>query len=310
MIVGISAVLALAAAVAWALYTVIVERGLAAVDDPQGSSPAMAAAFYFTVVAFVVFWALSIARGLDRSAFTLGTVWPFVVAGIAYPALFRFLYYESIDRVGASVSAAIMGAYPAVSALTAVVVLGETLALAAAVGIALIVGGVVLLQVSREREEGDIEDVVGKKLTASEGVDFLFPIVTMLLTGTAFVLIKFGLNGWTGDPVTATAITQTPALVIFGAWAFTPDARRQLRVPRVALVAFLVASGFNVLGWLAQFYALKIGTVITVVPLLNTLPLMVLAFSYAQARQFPRSPRIVGAVIVIIVGVTLVRIPT
>lgn len=309
MIVGISAVLALTAAVAFALYTVVVERGLAAVDDPQGASPAMAAAFYFTVVAFVVFWGLSTARGLELSAFTVGNVWPFVVAGIAYPALFRFLYYESIDRVGASASSAIMGAYPAVSALTAVAVLGESLPSAAGIGIALIIGGVVLLQLTRNQGEGDIEDVVGKKLSASEAVDFLFPIVTMLITGSAYVLIKLGLNSWPGDPITATAITQTPALFIFGAWAFMPDARRQLRVPRVALYAFLGASVFNVVGWLGQFYALKLGTVVTVVPLLNTIPLMVLVFSYAQARQIPRSPRVVGAVIAIIAGVTLVRLP-
>ncbi len=309
MIIGLSAILALMAAVAFALYTVVVERGLAAVDDPQGTSPAMAAAFYFTVVAFVVFWGLAAARGLVVSAFTLENVWPFLVAGIAYPAMFRFLYYESIDRVGASVSSAIMGAYPAVSALTAVAALGEVLPSSAGIGIVLIIGGVVLLQLTQNKGEGEIEDVVGKKLSASTAVDLFFPILTMLITGSAYVLIKFGLNGWPGDPITATALTQTPALVIFGAWAFTPDARRQLKVPRVALYAFLGASVFNVVGWLGQFYALKLGTVVTVVPLLNTIPLMVLVFSYAEARQIPRSPRIVGAVIAIIAGVTLVRLP-
>lgn len=308
MIVGLSAILALTAAVAFALYTVVVERGLAAVDDPEGTSPAMAAAFYFTVVAFVVFWGLATARGLLYSAFTPGNVWPFLVAGIAYPALFRFLYYESIDRVGASVASAIMGAYPAVSALTAVAALGEVLPSTAGFGIVLIIGGVVLLQLTRQGD-GDVEDVVGQKLSASGAVDLLFPILTMLVTGSSYVLIKFGLNSWPGDPITATAITQTPALFIFGAWALTPEARRQLRVPRVALYAFLGASVFNVVGWLGQFYALKLGTVVTVVPLLNTIPLMVLVFSYAEARQLPSSPRVIGAVVAIIVGVTLVRLP-
>ncbi|MFB6118547.1 EamA family transporter [Halosegnis sp.] len=304
-----SAVLALTAALAFALYTVVVEKGLTAVDDAGDASPALAAAFYFTVVACVVFWALAGARGLNWSAFSLETVWPFVIAGVAYPALFRFLYYESIDRVGAAVSSAIMGAYPAVSALAAVAALGEVLPSAAGIGIALIVGGVGLLQLTQTTDDGAGRDVVRQKLAAASPLDFLFPVCTMLLTGSAFVLIKFGLDSWPGDPVTATALTQTPALVIFGAWALTPAGRRQLRVPRAALYAFLAASACNIVGWLGQFYALNLGTVVTVVPLLNTIPLLVLAFSYIAARQLPRSPRVIGAVLAIIVGVTLVRVP-
>ena len=300
--------LALGAAAGFACYTVVVEYGMAWTDT--GESPALAAAFYSTLVVTAGFWALALARGIPSGSLTLGSLWPFLVAGVAYPALFRFLYYEGIDRVGSSVTAAVMGAYPVVSVLLAVVTLGEDLGLLAGAGIALVVGGVVLLQLARGDEGGDVEDVVTEKLVGANPRDLLYPAAATVSTGAAFVLIDYGLSRFP-DPIVATAVTQTPALLLFTGWAALAGAAGgQLRVGRTVLGAFVLAGGFNFLGWLSNFFALQSGSVVTVVPLINTMPLLILAITYGIQRQVPRSGRVVAAVLAIVAGASLVQIGT
>lgn len=300
--------LALGAAAGFACYTVVVEYGMAWTDT--GKSPALAAAFYSTLVVTAGFWALALARGIPAGTLTLDGLWPFLVAGIAYPALFRFLYYEGIDRVGSSVTATIMGAYPVVSVLLAVAVLGEDLGPIAGGGIALVVGGVVLLQLTRGAEEGDVEDVVTEKLAEANPRDLLYPAAATVATGGAFVLIDYGLARFS-DPIVATAVTQTPAFVVFTGWAVLAGATSgQLRVGRPVLGAFVLAGGFNFVGWLSNFFALQSGSVITVVPLVNTMPLLILAITYGIEREIPRSGRVVVAVVAIVAGASLVQIGT
>ena len=131
-----------------------------------------------------------------------------------------------------------------------------------------------------------------------------------LATGGAFVLIDYGLAGFP-DPVLATAVTQTPALVLFTGWAaLAGTASDRLRVGRAALGAFVLAGGFNFLGWLSNFFALRAGGVITVVPLINTMPLLILAITYGIERQIPRSGRVLVAVLAIVAGASLVQIGT
>lgn len=301
--------LALLAAGGFACYTVTVEYGMSWTEGE--ASPVLGAVFVSTVVVTVAFWAFAAARGLPDALTDPARVWPFVVAGIAYPAVFRFLYYEGIDRVGSSVTAAVLGAYPAVSVLLAVALLDDVLTLFAAAGVALVVGGVVLLQVTKESAEADgTEDVVTGKLAAADTRDLLYPAAATVLTGGAFVLIDFGLAGFP-DPVAATAVTQTPALVLFTGWALVAGVGSgRLRLGPSVLGAFAVAGVFNFIGWLTNFFALQSGSVITVVPLLNTTPLLVMVITYSAEREIPRSSRLVAAVAAIVVGVTLVQVGT
>lgn len=300
--------LALFAAIAFALYSVVIERGMALADFDAAQSPALTAALFATMITFVAFWLMTFARGVPMEAMTLRGVAPFVIAGIVYPALFRFLYFEGIDRIGAALASAILSAFPAVSAILAVWSLDERLGTYAAIGIALIVIGVALLQLTQQTEDAEqVTDILLERLAAADPVDFLFPATAMVTTGAAYVLIRYGLS-YFPDPIAATAVTQTPAFVIFGAWAITTGAAgSSLNPGKAAVVAFIIAGGFNVMGWLGQFFALQSGTVITVVPLLNTIPLFIMAISYAEARQLPRSPRVITAVVAIVVGATLVQ---
>lgn len=303
--ISAGAALALLAAVSFGVYTIILERGMRRARAWVDQSPALGAAFLSTAVAFSGFWVVAIGTGIPVDAMTAIAVAPFVIAGVAYPGIFRMTFYVGIDRIGAGVAAAIVGAYPAVSAVLAIGFLGEVLTGVAAVGIVLIIVGVAAVQISQNEGSGD---VVSAKLGESRPVDLLFPIVAMALFGGSLVLIKYGLDRFP-HPITGTAITQTSAFVVLAAWLLAqPDSRAQLGVGRSAVTAYLVGGLFIVIAWLAQFFALQRGTVITVAALLNTYPLIVVAVTYVLARQLPRSPRIVAGVIAIVAGATFVQI--
>lgn len=302
-----SAGLAVFAAASFAVYTIALERGMERARIDADASPTLGAAFLSTVVAFVVFWALALSRGIPFDGLTVANVAPFVVAGVAYPALFRLLFYEGIDRVGAGLTAAVAGAHPAIAAVVAVAALGEVVTPVGGVGILLVVAGVVLLQLTQGAEGDDLEDVLKERLATSRTIDLLFPLGATVAVAGSLVLIKWALDRFP-DPVTATAITQIPALVIFAGWVFAaPRGVEQLRVRGSVLAAYAVAGLFVVGGWLGQFFALRIGTVVTVVPVLNAYPLIVVAITYGLARQVPRSPRVLGAIVAIIAGATLVQ---
>lgn len=303
-----SAGLAVFAAASFAVYTIALERGMERARVDADASPTLGAAFLSTVVAFVIFWGLVLARGVPVDELTVANVAPFVVAGFAYPALFRLLFYEGIDRVGAGLTAAVAGAHPALAAVVAVAALGEVITPLGGVGIVLVVVGVVLLQLTQgDVGEGDLEDVLRERLATSRTVDLLFPLGATVAVAGSLVLIKWALDRFP-DPVTATAITQIPALVIFAGWVLAaPRGGEQLRVRGSVLAAYAVAGLFVVGGWLGQFFALRAGTVVTVVPVLNAYPLIVVAITYGLARQVPRSPRIIAAIVAIVAGATLVQ---
>lgn len=299
------AVLALLAAFSFGVYTIVLEHGMGRAREWLDQSPALGAAFLSTAVAFTGFWVVALGTGVPVEAITWIAVAPFIIAGVAYPGVFRMAFYVGIDRIGAGVAAAIVGAYPAVSAVLAIGFLGEQLTLLAAAGMGLIIVGVAVVQIS---QEDDGEDVVSAKLADSSPVDLLFPVVAMALFGGSLVLIKYGLDRFP-HPITGTAITQTSAFVVITGWLlWSADSRQHLRVGRSAVTAYLVGGVFIVLAWLAQFFALQVGTVITVAALLNTYPLIVVAITYALAKQLPRSPRLVGGVAAIVAGATLVQI--
>lgn len=304
----LSAGLALLASLFAALQAVSVEYGMSNGEYAADRSPALAAAVISIVVSVVVFWTLLVARDVSPADATLWQLAPFAIAGLGNPAAFRLLYFRSIDRIGARLSAAVVSANPAVAAILAVPVLGERFTLLTAGGLVCIVVGAVVLQAARAGED-DSDDLMVAELATLEPSDLALPLAAMGLLGGSFVLVKVGLDGY-GNTLVGTAVGQTAALVGFVAlFGVSQQARRQVRISdRTALVAFTLAGVFVAANWLAWFSALQLGTVVTVVPLANVYPLFIVAISYALVRRVPTSPRIVGGIATIVVGATLMQL--
>lgn len=307
-VVELSAGLAVLAALFSALQAVAVEYGMSHGEYDDSRSPALAAAVVSVVVSVAVFWALLVVRRASLADVTLRSLVPFAVAGLGNPAAFRLLYFRSIDRIGARLSAAVVSANPAVAAMLALPILGERFTVLTALGLVCIVAGAVVLQTARGGTEGS-DDLLVAELARLDVRDLAVPLAAMALLGASFVLVKVGLNGL-GDPLVGTAVGQTTALagflVLFGV---SPASRRQVRIrDRTALLAFLLAGLFVAANWLAWFSALRIGTVVTVVPLVNVYPLFVVGVSYALVRRVPKSPRTVVGIAAIVAGASLMQV--
>jgi len=278
------------------------------------SSPAFAAALTTIVVSVCIFWTLLVIQGVPADALTLTNAAPFVVAGLLNPAAFRFLYFTGIDEVGAPIAAALMAMNPLVATAVAVPVLGETLTLATGLGVLCIVAGGMIVQTVQNTADDPADadgelDVVTRQLAQADRRALLFPLGAMVVFGLSYVLIEFGLTQFP-DPVYGTTVAQTTALIGFlAALAWAPSIRREVRsINRPALAIFLLAGVLTACAQLANFFALNIGTAVTVIPLFNTFPLLVLVFTYAIAREIPRSRAIVAGVLAIVVGSILVEL--
>lgn len=304
----LSAGLALLAAVFSALQAIAVEYGLDSGDFAKQRSPALVAAVVSIVVSVGIFWLLLAARGTSVDAVGLWEIAPFAVAGLANPAAFRLLYFRSIDRIGARISAAVVSANPAVAAILALPLFGEPFTILTGVGLVCIIAGAVVLQ-STGNSATEGTDLLLEELAGVGLRDIVVPGVAMLMLGVSFVLVKIGLNR-ISDPLLGTAIGQTAALVAFVVlFGVSSGSRRKMYIRnQTALVAFTLAGVFVAGNWLAWFSALQLGTVVNVVPLSNTYPLFIVAISYLLARQVPRSPRVIGGIVFIVVGAIVMQL--
>ncbi|GGC70599.1 DMT family transporter [Haloferax sulfurifontis] len=307
-IIELSAGLALLASICSGLQALAVEYGLSNGEFDEDRSPALTAAVVSVAVGVTVFWALLFFRDVSLRDATVVKLLPFALAGLANPAAFRLLYFQSIDRIGARISAAVVSANPAVAALLAVPVLGESLTLGSGIGLLCIVGGGGLLHVTGATG-AETTDIIADELSALNGRDLLAPLAAMGLLAGSFVLVKTGLENYS-KPLVATAVGQTAALVAFGMlFVASGTSRHRVRIrDSTALLAFTLAGAFVAANWLAWFTALQLGSVVTVAPLSNLYPLVVVILSYAIARQLPRSPRVIVAIGSIVAGATLMQV--
>ncbi len=303
-----SAILAMMASVFYGAQAITVEYGINKFKTIKNTSPSFLAAFISIVVSVIIFWILLLVRGPNLNEIKFINLWPFILAGTLNPAIFRLLYFKSIDEVGAGISSAIVAANPAIAAIIAIALLGEKLTIFTMVGISLIIFGGSLIQLLRNTENEKNDDLLIKRLKETDKEDLIYPISAMTFIGSSYVFVKFGLNIIPNSFI-ATTVAQTTALVIFLILIiFYKDLRPNNIELNSSTLAFTLAGVFVALGWLSSFTALKYGTAITVIPLANIFPLIVLIGSYSLAKEFPKSFKIVFAIISIIVGAIIIQI--
>lgn len=306
----LSAVLAMVAAVCMGFQALAVEYGLGAAESESGSTVPFIAAFVTVIVSMFIFWGVFIATGVP-SNFTVPNLLPFVVVGILNPAAFRLIYFEGINRVGARIAAIILATYPAIASIIAIVTLGEQITIGLGLGIGAIVVGGMALQATQSSsdtaDQGDL-DLIVREIQEATVRDISIPIIASVILAISYVLVRYGLEQYP-EPIAATTIAQSAAFLIFvGMFISSKNIRRDmLNLERTATWAFVGAGLFVAVFWLSQFFALRFGSVVTVIPLVSTFPLVVIAASYTWERRFPRSPQVIFGVLLIITGAILVQ---
>jgi drug/metabolite transporter, DME family len=276
--------LALTAAVLSAGATIFIRHGLRTSGSLSG--------FWINVlVGLIAIWIAVAATGgpgpVSRKAFAY-----FVLAGLVGTVAGRLFRFVAIERVGASVAAALINLNPMIATVLAIVLLGERVTLPIVVGTLVIVLGTVLLSLS------------GGRVGFAPRLLWL-PILSATFFGMVSILRKLGLGG--AGPIIGTALNVTTAAVGFAAFMLATGQRTALIVRGRALAYFAAAGLMENAAVFLNIVALGMGTVSVVTPLYGSSPIFVLLLSFFFLRGVERiTARVVAGTVLIVLGIYLI----
>lgn len=281
------AALAVTAAVVIALQAVFIRKG-----TDRGNSRGVMVVVLATNVGVLV--PAAAVLGYPDYGLSLRSFIAFVGAGVVGTLIGRALFYESIERVGASRSEPVKASQPLHAAAVAVVVLGETLTAVHLFGIVLIVGGVAF--VSWTTRDGD---------TAPPRA-LLLPLTAAFFFGVEPTFASIGLAE--GTPVVVGLAVKTVAasagFVVYLRWkgALNTSAFRS-----PSRVWYLLAAAANVAFLVLYYTALQVSEVVVVVPIIQTSPLFVAALSAVFLRDLEKvDVRLVAGAVLVVIGAVVV----
>jgi drug/metabolite transporter (DMT)-like permease len=139
----LAVVLALLAAASWGFSAVLVRMGLRDVSTSLGTLISLCSGLLFTLALVMIF------QFRELLQISLPALALFGLIGILNFPMGRFFNYMAMRRIGIGRSTPILASAPLFAVLIAIAVTGETLRLATAAGIVLIVGGVYVTLTAR-----------------------------------------------------------------------------------------------------------------------------------------------------------------
>jgi uncharacterized membrane protein len=216
----------------------------------------------------------------------------FVIAGLIGTVSGRILRFMSIEKVGASVAAAVGNLQPMISTGFAILILGEHVTVPILTGTVVIVVGTFLLSQSGGG-------------TGFRPVMILLPLASAMCFGFVQILRKLGLAHM--GPMMGTAVNYTSALVFFSAFMLATG-RRGIRECRGATLAYLIAAGVaeNASVFLL-IVALSLSTVSLVTPITASTPIFVLLLSPFLLRGIETvNRRVIAGTLLIVAGVVVI----
>ena len=284
--------LALFASVLISVTTIIMKKGI---ERTNPTSAMLVVTLVGTLVLLAISLPLVQLAHLKSKAFPL-----FILAGIFSPALVRWLYFISLDRIGPSISSSIVSTGPAFTAIIAAVFLKEKLTVSISLGILLTIGGIITF-------ERDINS--DNKFSVHHKRDLIFALLSAILVGLAIVIRKMGLN-ILDEPIFGVTVGFATSLVLYGMMCLAFKSMRAAISLNLKNTLYLSGAGvFLTAAWLILFYALSYGDAIIVAPLASLHPVMVLGWSYLFFKDMEKITfKTVLGIITVLTGVVLISL--
>ncbi len=286
--------LSLASALMYALANISVRKGLAF------GSNAITAANVSLFLTFFVFLALLFAF-VPLHQWSVQAIPIFLAAGILAPGLFRFFLYSAISRVGVAVASIITNINPLIAVATSMAFLGEQLTPLKAFGIILTLAAALLAAPKGENRVLDLGTL------SNRGV--LLALAAALVRGGSETLRKSGLLVL-NSPIFGAAVGNTAGFMVsVTLLATSSSTRNALTYEKNSLICFVIASLCTVSAWIFSFYALSLGEVVRVAPVVGTSPLFAVLLSTVLLRGVEQiTPRIIVAGLLVAMGVLSIRL--
>ena len=280
------AVLALAAALLSAVATIFVRQGL------RGSDP-YTGAWINMMVGAIGLWICVLLTGGVGDVSTRSLLL-FTAAGLVGTVGGRLTRFLAIDKVGATITAAVSSVTPLVASFLAILLLGERITLPILAGTAIIVIGTVLLSTSGQR-------------LGFRPWQIVLPLASATCFGIVAIIRKVGLGDM--GPVLGTCINLTAAAIAFSAMMLA-SGHRGIYACRGRELVCLVCAGFaENAGVFLTILALASGAVSVVMPLTATTPIFVLLLSLFFLKGVEVvTARVVAGTMLIVLGVCLITL--
>ncbi len=277
-------ILAITAAVSWALSSISLRRAL------QTSSP-LTTAFASVAVNAIVLWPVAIML-TPFSRVGLEGIIPLLFAGLMAPSLARLLQFMAVDRLGVALSTPLIETTPLFGAVFAVSILHEEITIPIGIGITIVVLGVMIL--------GSRESV---KLTRT-GV--VLALLSAVLFAGADIGRKIGIT-LVSSPFLGAAVGATVGIAAY--FLFSIVTKTPIASPKKWTRFDYLTGILTGVGIASVFSALFVEKVVVVQPLQSTTPLFALFFTWVFLRRLENvTASTCLAAILIVIGSILVAI--
>lgn len=273
-------------ALCFSIAHIFVRRGLV-------HSNALTGSFISLGTSAVVFWLLVIAF-IPLAALRTPAIGFFIAGGFFAPAIGQTLGYIGMERLGVARSSPIVNTSPIFSSVLAVVFLGEVWVVQNIIGTCLVILGVIVLS-SRNAAQAEwrLKDVS-------------YPVLAAVSFGISTTLRKIGLTV-IAEPLLAAAVTLGTAFIVLLAIIQLRGGRRQLKINRQSSGWLFGAAVVNTGAILSFFFALNVGQVVRVEPLVACNPLLTILWTGIFLRQIERlSGRTILGALITVAGTVLV----
>ena len=218
----------------------------------------------------------------------------FAASGIFFPSAVTLLSFQSNRLLGPNLAGALGNITPVFAVGFAALILGEGLSAVQALGIAVLIAGVVLLSLR------------GKLETRSWPLWMLtIPFAAAAIRGLAQPVVKFGLLRWS-DPFAATLISYVVSASVILAIAFARRERTIFAFERRSSPLFALTGVANAASVLFLYQALAHGRVALVAPLVAMYPFFTLLLSALFLHDQRLHARLVIGIIATVAGVAIV----
>jgi len=220
----------------------------------------------------------------------------FAAVGLIFPAVLTLLTFEGNRRLGPVITAALGNLSPLFAVALAILLLHEPLHFLQAIGLCVIVLGVVIITVTRPQDMRDWRHWA-----------LLLPIGAAALRGFIQPIIKLGLEVWP-SPIAAGLTGYIVSALVVVIFARLKTGRFIADAPLSGKLWFAAVGISNGVGVLLMYAALGNGPVALVAPLVATYPLVTVGLSALMLGRVENAARLGGGTALTVAGVVLLLV--